>query len=577
MSDKIREEKESLKNVFDDYNKAAPLPKGFNNNDIDGILSGESGKEMPKKIDEFGKLIKSAEKSINDRWKNRTNITAIRINNIDTNSDPNNPTILPKTTMQSTGVDNGVMVDLSVNVNLSKLSYLPADRVYSQIVSAVEFSVFNKELDKDPELAKGDSEKDNMAFGRDAKELESFESSANDGVATKNLITYLSAGIANFIKELFGIEPTDNQVKNIANEVVQDFSGKKAYGSAENAYDSMFDKSRLSKEPSLRELQGARIGKMLIDAETAFDMGEYDSEMSYREQASALMSESMKKAFTDKLKSKNPEEVQSFCTQYIASLLQSNNFSAESVSVSFIANEETNSKGKFYQNGPSGVGREIVINLAPTNGKEMSLTDLVMTLTHETRHAMDSLINEERGVESGKGGNLVYACKTTSKKDKVERMGMVPGSEEYKLLTLLDNMAYALDPNEMRGRMAELTALEFMAQMGDSSMADDIERNKAAFERYQKKTETYAMGVLDSSSEFNLDKLWEQYQELKNAGELSAEAVSAFEYQFKYLKELCKEGGVVQKMIPKIQQSRREASMVGKQQQVEEFYGQQME
>lgn len=576
MSDKIREEKESLKNVFDDYNKAAPLPKGFNNNDIDGILSGKSGKEMPKKIDEFGKLIKSAEKSINDHWRNKTNITAIRINNIDTNSDPNNPTILPKTTMKSTGVDNGVMVDLSVNVNLSKLSYLPADRVYSQIVSAIEFEVFNKELDKDPEVAKGDSEKENMAFGRNAKDLEPFESSANDGVATKNLITYLSAGIANFIKELFGIEPTDNQVKNIANEVVQDFSGKKAYGSAENAYDSMFDKSRLSKEPSLRELQGARIGKMLIDAETAFDMGEYDAEMSYREQASALMSESMKDSF-ENMKSKNPEAIQSFCTQYIASLLQSNNFSAESVSVSFIANEETNSKGKFYQDGPGGVGREIVINLATPNGKEMSLTDLIMTLTHETRHAMDSLINEERGVESGKGGNLVYTCKTTSKKNKVEKLGLIPGSEEYELLTLLDKMAYALDPNEMRGRMAELTALEFMAQMGDDSMAADIEKNKAAFERYQKKTEDYAMGVFDSSSEFNLDKLWSQYQDLKNSGELSAEAISAFEAQFEYLRELCKEGGVVQKMIPKIQQSRREATMIGKQQQIEEEFGQQME
>ena len=200
-----------------------------------------------------------------------------------------------------------------------------------------------------------------------------------------------------------------------------------------------------------------------------------------------------------------------------------------------------------------------------------------MSLFHETRHAMDSLINEERGVENGKGGNLVYTCKTTSKKDKVEKLGMVPGSAEYELLTLLDKMAYALDPNEMRGRMAELSALEFMSQMGDSALADDIERNKAAFERYQKKTETYALGVFDKASEFNLDNLWSQYQELKDAGELSAEAISAFESQFEYLKELCKEGGVVQKMIPKIQQSRREATKIGKQQQIEEEFGQQME
>ena len=510
-----------LKEVFDKYNKAEPIPASFNDERLSGILSGTSSEPMPEKIENLCNVISSVATSITAGLKHNTNISEVQIADFTVSSNPNDPNCAPHVELNSKE-GKGLVANVSLHVNIQKLINLPAEEVYSRIYSVVYASIFDKTLEKDATVA--DQMFDSVDLVRGMDEIEEKEA-GNSPTLFGSIVKY----IANKIKQVLGLDYPEEKLDTIAKEITHNYSS--AFGGADIVYEDMFDTNAIKGEPSVQQLNQARVSKLISKADMAAAYENPREEMSYRQQATALLSEDVKSSF-DKMKAGGRAEMQAFCTRYITQMLASNGINIDDLEITFDSVRVTSSgkevelpQGTFYDGNPKSIN----VNL----DKVKDVTDLIMTLTHETTHAMDSISNTESGVTNARGGGLLGVAHGV----KLEDLGIKKSSEEGMLLSLLNSMAYHLDPNERRGRIAELAGLQFMSEMAgvDSDARKEVDKNIAGFNRYQELTASYIESLTSGNPNDpnSYVALYARFEAMK--GRLSESVREAIEKQFKYI------------------------------------------
>ena len=359
--------------------------------------------------------------------------------------------------------------------------------------------------------------------------------------------------IADKIRDFLGLDYPEDKLNTIAKEITHNYSS--AYGGADIVYEEMFDASSIKGDPTVKQLQAARVNKLISKADMAAAYESPREEMSYRQQASALLAENTKEAFS-KMKSGGAAEMQAFCQTYITQMLASNGINIDDLQITFDSVRMVNGKevplpqGTFYDGNPKSIN----VNL----DKVKDITDLIMTLTHETTHAMDSIANSSQGVFNARGGGLLGVARGANLDD----LGVKKSSEEGMLLSLLNSMAYHLDPNERRGRISELAGLQFMAEMAgvDSDTRKQVDKNIAGFERYQELTEAYVTDLSsnDPENKRSLVALRAKYDAMKDR--LSESVRAAFDEKFNYIEQALAVG----LDISQEQESRRNARNISR-------------
>lgn len=512
-----------LKEVFDKYNKAEPISASFNDERLSGILSGTSNEPMPAKIENLCNVISSVATSITAELKHNTNISEVKIADFTVSSNPNDPDCAPHVDLGSKEA-SGLVANVSLHVNIQKLINLPAEEVYSRIYSVVYASIFDKTLEKDATVA--DQIVDNVDLVRGMDEVEEKEAGQNP-----TLFGRIMKYIANKIKEVLGLDYPEEKINTIAKEITHNYSS--AYGGADIVYEDMFDTNAIKGDPSVQQLNHARVSKLISKADMAAAYENPREEMSYRQQATALLSEDVKASF-NQMKIGGRAEMQAFCTRYITQMLASNGINIDDLQITFDSVRVTSSgkeinlpQGTFYDGNPKSIN----VNL----DKVKDVTDLIMTLTHETTHAMDSISNTESGITNARGGGLLGVARGVNLDD----LGVKKSSEEGMLLSLLNSMAYHLDPNERRGRIAELAGLQFMSEMAgvDSDARKEVDKNIAGFNRYQELTATYVESLTSGNPKDpnSLIALRARYDAIK--GRLSESVRQAIDEKFNYIEQ----------------------------------------
>jgi hypothetical protein len=512
-----------LKKIFEEYNTAEPISASFDDAKISGILSGTSKERMPAKIDALCSVVLSVESSINDMLKSRNNTNIAEVNisrNFTITSNSNDPNCLPH--IKLAPVDEKTSVaNITLNINVQKLINLPAEELYSRIYSIVYASVFDKSLEKGSSGATQEVENAELVRGMD--EVEEKEAGQNPTLLGR-IVKYIKEQL----KEILGLDYPEEKLDTISREITNNYSS--AYGGADIVYEEMFDASAIKGDPTVKQLGAARVSKIISKADMAAAYENPRAEMSYRQQASALLSEQTKESF-NKMKNGGSAEMQAFCQTYITQMLASNGIDIGDLEITFDSVRMVNGRevelpqGTFYDGNPKSIN----VNM----DKVKDLTDLVMTLTHETTHAMDSISNSQKGVFNARGGGLLGVARGVDFK----KLGVDKKSEEGILLSLLNSMAYHLDPNERRGRIGELAGLQFMSEMAgvDTDARRQVDKNIAGFEKYQKLTMQYAQDLMDPNSKRNLEALKARYEAMKD--QLSDNVKAVFDEKFQYIEQ----------------------------------------
>lgn len=511
-----------LKNHFEEYDSSAPLTDSFDEKEIERILSGTSGTPMPQKITAFCKVVSSVESAINARLsQTKSNISSVNLsNNLTISSNPNDPEYSTKIMMTTAENGKGAVANIALNVNVQKMLKLPAERVYAALYALVESSVFDKILEK--EIEEPDSQNlQSVELVRNAEEAEKItgENSKENKTLLGRIIKYIMDGL----RELFGANYPPEKLEAISKNIARDYSS--AYGGTAEVYSEMFDTSKIKRDPTVQELKSARRSKILTNAENAADSNEPGAELSYREQATALLSEDTRDAF-EQMKVGGAPEMQSFAESYISDYLQSNGVGAGDVEVVFVNNAGA-PKGLFRPGDPA----QIIVNL----NKMKDSTDMVMTITHESKHAVDSIKKGDKDEKPRKNDIAV--------KIEYGDYGLIKGTPEFKFVKKLNAIAYHIDPNERRGRMSELAGLRFMQSMAgdDPEITEQVERNIAGFNKYQKDTIKAIDGLNSKTGPYALETLEAEFSALGGLS-LPENLRSAIRAKIEYIKDRMEEG-----------------------------------
>lgn len=274
----------------------------------------------------------------------------------------------------------------------------------------------------------------------------------------------------------------------------------------------------------------SRISCISKKADYAINKGDDIQALGYEEQKIALMdvinssNTSIKKDFNSLDFSSSNEEKENFCRKYIAYFMKSRNI--QNIPVQF---NSTGALGSFVDKGAEG--QYININLS----KIKSVSELVMTLSHELTHATDAMINKHHGqVNQNDNTGLLNNIE-----ESIAGSGYGKGTPVYNLLTRLKKVCYKLNPNERRGRIGELSALQFMVETSNNDdTKEEIKKSIAKFIKYQNNTiDSYKSAISnDSNNEFSLASLENDFNAIKDS--ISPKAKDMILKRINYIKEM---------------------------------------
>ena len=380
-----------LREIINNFNSAEPISEDFLRR-----VQSEGGKEyfeeleaagkLPAKIYEVKKLIGQVESSINRRLE-KANVGLKKINllsNTSISMQSNAPKLMTKITIVKNGEKATDSVNFALNLSAQKLLNLPAEEIYGVVSALVYTSILKK---KEGSLQSSENELDDeVLFVSDAFEEEEIrnrnKSNEQDAGSKNIIIRYLKK----FLKEFFGLYDSPEAVKynaampanfydKISQAVANDLAGK----NGTEVVSSMFNLETLSQEMlSDNDVAIARTEKLREQAKEAESQGNEELSVSYSKQSLELLSYQTKEDFT-KMKfgaSSENSGMAVFAQSFISEILAKNGVPIESVNITFNPDEYP---GVF--NPPNNINIDV--------SKVENVTDFVMTLSHETQHAVD--------------------------------------------------------------------------------------------------------------------------------------------------------------------------------------------
>lgn len=257
--------------------------------------------------------------------------------------------------------------------------------------------------------------------------------------------------------------------------------------------------------------------------------------LSTKKQAEALQTDRIKKSF-EAMKStsvgsdgniRKTKELEDFCKEYVSQYMSANGL--RSVRVTFNSVDKDGNPleiGTFFDSDNPRVN----VNLS----KKVTVSELVMTLSHELAHAVDSLKNKVRiaNGENIKGVKMSRGLADYISDDLGDAEKKLKGNPEaYEVLKEINKLCYQVSPNERQARKMELSAIRFMKEMAtDPESKKQIEASVASFISYQKKTD-------EAIKELRKGHLQELVSKFKSFGIKDPEIIAAFEERRKYIED----------------------------------------
>lgn len=478
-----------------------------------------------KKVASIKMMLKTIENNINSQLKGaKSNIKNFLI--VPTISAGNSSGKLTSNILF--GGENKDNINFVLDINMTKLMRLSSLEVYSTLSLNIQNSVY-KQIEN-----RARNVNTNIVFEKNDNINLNDLSSDNDtlqGVLDENkkkAIKVLSKYLQGFLSHYKGAYQegkfsafTDLIASQIVNSLdeVADLTGKKL--TTEEILNNFFDYSRIEEvaeiyaedsyksnidEPEDRELfetcLGGRLSYLSNKADSyAKDPDREPEAVGYRQQAQELLSAYSDDKFADllgfkgqdgdSLKDVSQESLREFCKEYAERFMSANNLI--SIDIMFVDGKNY-PLGEFVEEN----GKQYInVNLSKIKNR----TDLMMTLSHELKHAVDASINKNAGYKNKYGGGLdndISEDISSAKK----------GTAAYNVLKTLNKYCYRLNPNERRARESEMSALMFACSIQKDTkskvLKDEIQRCVDGFKKYQKQTIKYASFVKDMLNNFSM-------------------------------------------------------------------------
>lgn len=533
-----------LTDIFEGYDSSSPISSGLGNADLERIsknsaVNNESKKENPSvpknKKDGLILIAKKVETAINallpkdKKIKLDITFTATIVNSASPGG--------KKGIFVQNKNNNSAYGNVSMNLNLQRLSKLPALEIYSVMYKALYENAFNIDLENDEVADLGS----NLVDKKDSDENKKQKKSPKDK-AIECIAGYLNKFLPKYFDGKF--KQFDNISKLVATQIVNEMNEDDL-----NKILSVFFKFEKLDEKAIdlvdqflgtaEESRGALLlGKA---SDLMLDPDKEIVALNYMQQYEELLSVSTKNKFKDAMNNggKSLNDFKDFCVSYANSFMNSNGL--KGILVTFEAKGEL---GTFHDSNPP----KINVNLQKID----SISELASTLSHELTHAVDSCVNRTKGNYNREGGGLLNSIG-----EDIEHSGLKTSDPAFSFLNSLNKYCYRVNPNERHARIGEISALKFMGDMSqDTSMAKrgalqgQLATSIKSFISYQEKT-------ISMLSELNEAKIAEFKSKFASFGKLPKAAHDLIAERIEYLEQNLKSGFNIEAEKESIEAARR--------------------
>lgn len=437
MSDVLSERKIA----FEEFNKAGNVPQdGFSKDDL----------KTSAKVKALMKIIELAEKDVKKKASEIFDEFNVDFKITSSDNSKLSEDIVNAINFNFSGDGDKKNLTVALNFNFSKLAQLPPDVVHSVVYSTMYNSLLKKR-----EITAGEN---NFKFGKKV-EMEENTPHINDANFDREGNYVESHPILDFVKKilfkLLGVRESENSscARHIESDLIE----------------SGISPQDLFENPNGSNILAERYGKVV--------------KQGYDQQATNLLGAISQDEF-ESLKSNDDSQIKAFCEKYARIVLASSNVPDKTISITF---NNVGMMGEYIDYG--GTKQSVNINIDAVKAMK-NPAEVVMILSHELTHSIDSTINKASDFEST--GKMGYGLKDNLVGDPTQGIEGVKENESaevYNYVKHLQEICYRVNPNERSARIGELTALKFMQGMNtDAVMQKYMQTSIDSYVRYQNKT-----------------------------------------------------------------------------------------
>ena len=467
--------KQDLINILNDFDESAQLSASYSEADLEVsskyAYDGDNLKaemSMPSKIKNLVKIVSKIANSFS-----KTFGSSFKINKFITYNASN----------LSGKIDIVGDKNVSVSINVKKLTRLPALEAYAYIVkSMTKAFAMQNDLTEEQVIEKLEAEEETK------KQNEENNKNKDILKAKKILAGYLKKFMQNAYADEF--DKFDHISEFISSQIVNEMGEKDLNKILSAFFDFESSGIDVIAERKIDIFLGASYSARLSNvrkkaSQIAEDPSKEITVLNYEEQANALLNNYAADPNYKDLAKKfaqinNGQErqltgpaIKEFCEYYVHNFLHSNNIG--NLAVTF---ENKGELGTYYD----GENPSININLTKLE-RVGSFTELAMTLSHELTHAAEAAQNMKEDKFNRYGGGLINIIDEDVSNSGAE-------GDALKLLEDLSVWTYYINPHERTARIGELSALLFMQKVGskDPAIRQEMKTSINGFIKYQKTT-----------------------------------------------------------------------------------------
>ncbi len=499
----VKQKDMELLECFKEFDEQEPISKQFSNEDLRNLAynNGSKNVEIPKKIQAYKRLLAKAQENLQERFKAfGLSVADLKFDYTFSAGSPK-PVLL---TFEAKTKEGATFLNVNINSDVQKQLKFPSLENYAIISALVYKKVSDKNLIK--------FEANEQKYVQNPKNLSLSSNENGDLVQQRNSAKFLmTAYLKSFLSKALNVEFEPGQLNFVVDAITEDLLSSMTPKEISRVSSFFFKMESLDREflkdsKNYVAIENARTGKILESTKKFGDLA-LDKDADYSD-AKALSAEeqflALSTAFigrTDKVKqaleggfSTDNAKLVDFCTEYAHQFMSSNNL--EDIPIKFM---DAGDECCAYVN-EGGENHYIRINLAAKELKGGNITELVMTLSHELTHAVDSTLNKV----SGRGNGLIGSMNESTSAFNRENLPRNCRKEACDLLQETQKYCYQLDPNEMHGRLGEISALKFLRGLyeNDEVMQSQMQQSITAYNKYQKRTIEYAEGLPEKIADF---------------------------------------------------------------------------
>lgn len=385
-------------------------------------------------------------------------------------------------------------LNVTFEFNADKLKSAPPFIIYNAFASNMRSTLLSKR------------EAYNKNPGKLQNEAELNENQKSENQPEDSLENIVLDFILDKIYALLGVRDRET-----AKQFMTDYKGQTGMSVSE----SFFDFS------DTRNATLAYSNMMTNKAQEAIKRGDGSLAVGYSQQGLVLAGSVSNEQFNALLNGNDRGALMNFARTYAASYLAQNGIqNANAVAITLNSVGEL---GTYYASE-----NRVNINVDKI-GQMNNPTEVVMTLSHELTHAIDAAL----GAVRGPGGQVQYRMENNMSENISAAQN--DAGDVYDFVAEMQNICYHINPNERHARIAELSALEFMAAKAGNNQGikNTIKRSTVGFISYQNETKNFISYIANPA---NVKALSDKYSTLR--GRASPAARRLIDERFAYFNNL---------------------------------------